>query len=243
LLDSLLELLNNVAVLEQQLKTVSTVDAIADALRTRILDGSIAPGTPLREAQWAEEFGVARHSFRAATQQLIHQGLLRHAPNRGVQVPELGASDVEDVFHLRSALEHEALRMVVERGEVPADAVTAVEQLLALPADAPWHEVVLPDMAFHRALIQATGSSRLIRAYAAVQSEIEFCLVQLRPMYDRPAQVAEEHRELLEPIAAHDLERADRLLRVHLDEARDNLLHALDRPSPEADPSPETTES
>jgi DNA-binding GntR family transcriptional regulator len=214
-------------VFEQQIKTVSTVDAIAQALRDRILDGSIAPGTPLREAQWAAEFGVARHSFRAATQQLIHQGLLRHAPNRGVQVPELGPDDIEDVFLLRSALELEALRIVVGQGEPPADAVQAVAQLEALPADAPWHEVVVPDMNFHRALIHATGSPRLIRAYGVVQAEIEFCLVQLRPHYERPDQVAQEHRELLAPIADHDEEAAERLLRIHLDEARANLLAAL----------------
>jgi DNA-binding GntR family transcriptional regulator len=228
---------------EQQIKTVSTVDAIAEALRERILDGSIAPGTPLREATWADELGVARHSFRAATQQLIHQGLLRHAPNRGVQVPELGAADIEDVFVLRSALELEALRLTVGQGVVPEAAVEAVHQLEALPADAPWHEVVVPDMNFHRALIHATGSARLIRAYGAVQAEIEFCLVQLRPHYERPDQVAKEHRELLAPIADHDEETAERLLRIHLDDARANLLDALTTKTDQPTTPRETPES
>jgi DNA-binding GntR family transcriptional regulator len=221
-------LLNNLPVSENRIKTVSTIDAIADALRERILDGSIAPGTPLREAQWAAEFGVARHSFRFATQQLIHEGLLRHAPNRGVQVPELSPADIEDVFFLRSSLELEAVRHVTRQGEVPAAAVEAVEQLEALPAGAKWHEVVVPDMHFHRALIHATGSARMIRAYGVVGGEIEFCLVQLRPHYERPAQVALEHRELLTPIAEHDVQTAERLLRVHLDDARANLLAALE---------------
>jgi DNA-binding GntR family transcriptional regulator len=228
------ELLNNVAILPKQIKTISTVDAIAEALRDRILDGSIAPGTPLREAQWAAEFGVARHSFRAAAQQLIHQGLLRHAPNRGVQVPRLDAADIEDVFLLRSTLELEAISLVVRSGVVPEQAVASVAQLEALPADAAWHEVVLPDMNFHRSLITATGSPRLIRAYGAVQAEIEFCLVQLRPHYERPDQVAEEHRELLTPIADHDEGKAQQLLRYHLDEARANLLAALSTQSPNA---------
>lgn len=217
--------------MEPQLKTVSTVDALADALRDRILDGSIAPGTPLREAQWADEFGVARHTFRAATQQLIHQGLLRHAPNRGVQVPRLEPEDIGDVFVLRSALELAALRSVVDHGEVPADAVAAVTALEALPIAAPWHEVVLADMAFHRALINAADSPRLVRAYAASAAEIEFCLVQLRPHYERPDQVAVEHRELLTAIALGDAEAAERLLRTHLDEARANLLATFDTPT------------
>jgi DNA-binding GntR family transcriptional regulator len=220
-------LLNNLPVSENRIKTVSTIEAIADALRERILDGSIAPGTPLREAQWAAEFGVARHSFRFATQQLIHEGLLRHAPNRGVQVAELSPADIDDVFFLRSSLELAALRYVTSHGEVPAACVEAVEQLEALPAGAPWHAVVVPDMNFHRALIRATGSERTIRAYGVVQGEIEFCLVQLRPHYERPEQVALEHRELLTAIAAHDAEAAEWLLHVHLEDARANLLAAL----------------
>ena len=52
-------------------------------------------------------------------------------------------------------------------------------------------------MDFHRAIIDATGSERISRAYAGVQSEILLCMAQLRPHYDRPAEVAAEHRELL----------------------------------------------
>ncbi|HZO07048.1 MAG TPA: GntR family transcriptional regulator, partial [Solirubrobacterales bacterium] len=56
---------------------VSTVDAAANALRELILDGKLEPGTRLREHEFAERLGIARHSFRAATQILIGEGLLR----------------------------------------------------------------------------------------------------------------------------------------------------------------------
>ena len=49
-------------------------------------------------------------------------------------------------------------------------------------------------MRFHRAIIDAAGTERMTRAYASVQSEILLCMVQLRPHYDRPAEVAAEHR-------------------------------------------------
>ena len=47
------------------LQRTTTVDALADALRARILDGALAPGARLRERELCEQYGVARHSLRA----------------------------------------------------------------------------------------------------------------------------------------------------------------------------------
>lgn len=203
---------------------VSTVEAAANALRELILDGNLEPGTRLREHEFAERLGIARHSFRAATQILIGEGLLRREPNRGVEVPILSDADVADIFKLRAALEIEAVRLVTEAGIVPVAAQRAVTELSALTDDAPWRDVVWPDQRFHRAIIEASGSERLERAYIDLQSEIVLCLAQLRPVYDQPAEVAAEHEELLEPIVAGDVAAAERLMRAHLDEAVENLV-------------------
>ncbi|MDQ5894636.1 MAG: GntR family transcriptional regulator [Actinomycetota bacterium] len=207
---------------------VSTVEAAANALRELILDGNLEPGARLREHDFAERLGIARHSFRAATQILINEGLLKREPHRGVEVAVLATDDVADIFKLRDALEIEAVRIVTEAGVVPAEAQRAVSEMSALSADAPWREVVWPDQRFHRAIIDATNSPRLIRAYQGLQSEIVLCLAQLRPVYDAPAEVAAEHEELLAPVIAGDVDRAVELFRAHLDEAAANLigLHA-----------------
>jgi DNA-binding GntR family transcriptional regulator len=48
-----------------RLARLSAVDALAEALRTRILEGELAPGTPLREEALAGEYDVARHCERS----------------------------------------------------------------------------------------------------------------------------------------------------------------------------------
>jgi DNA-binding GntR family transcriptional regulator len=209
-----------------QLATVSTVQAAANALREMILDGRIEPGSRLRETEFAERLGIARHSFRAATQILISEGLVLREPNRGVQVPVFDPDDLIDVFRLRTALEVEAVRLVIATGEIPEDAEASVKELSAVGDDAPWRAVVEPDMRFHRSIIDASGSPRLARAYSSVQSEILLCLVQLRPHYERPAEVAAEHEELIAAIRAGDPERAEELFRAHLADAADNLTKA-----------------
>jgi DNA-binding GntR family transcriptional regulator len=211
---------------EVRLETVSTVEAAANALRELILDGKLEPGARLRETEFAERLGIARHSFRAATQILVSEGLLHREPNRGVQVPVFAPDDLIDVFRLRTALEVEAVRLVVAGGQVPPAAEEAVRELTALPDNAPWRSVVEPDMNFHRAMIDAAGSDRLARAYATVQSEVLLCLVWLRPHYDRPAQVAAEHQELIAAVRDGDADRAELLFREHLKEAAENLTRA-----------------
>jgi DNA-binding GntR family transcriptional regulator len=209
-----------------QLATVSTVQAAANTLREQILDGHIEPGARLRETEFAERLGIARHSFRAATQILITEGLLVREPNRGVHVPVLEPNDLIDVFQLRTALELEAVRLVMAAGEIPEEAEESVRVLSGISDDAPWRSVVEPDMSFHRAIIDAAGSPRLARAYSSVQSEILLCLVQLRPYYHRPAEVAAEHVELIAAIRGGDVSEAEELFRVHLAEAADNLTKA-----------------
>ncbi len=209
------------------LNTVSTVDAAANVLRELILDGELEPGSRLREAEFADRLRIARHSFRAATQILISEGMLRREPHRGVQVTVLEAADILDTFRLRTALETEAVRIVIGEGRVPEGARQAVEDLSAVPDGAPWREVVEPDMRFHRAIIDAAASPRLSRAYGQVQAEIQLCMVQLRPHYERPSEVADEHTALLAAIVDADPQRADQLFREHLSDAVQNLSSAL----------------
>ncbi len=215
---------------------VSTVEAAANALRELILDGKLEPGARLREHDFAERLGIARHSFRAATQILIGEGLLKREPHRGVEVAILAADDVADIFKLREALEIKAVRIVTQAGVVPAEAQRAVTEMSALSKNAPWRDVVWPDQRFHRAIVDATNSPRLSRAYQGLQSEIVLCLAQLRPVYDAPAEVAAEHEELLGPIIAGDVERAEELFRTHLIEAAENLIRLHQERSQEAEP-------
>ncbi len=212
---------------EIPLRTVSVVDAAADALRQMILDGTLEPGEPLREATYSKRLGIARHTFRAATQILINEGLLRRSPNRGVQLTTFDRDGIVDIFRFRTALEIEATRQVTAEGLPLPECERAVDLFNGLSPGASWREVVDLDMAFHRAIIDATGSERISRAYAAVQTEILICMARLRPHYDHSEQVAAEHRELLDALRSGDPDRVEELFRLHLDEAMEKLTKAL----------------
>src|SRR5581483_9108070 len=59
--------------------------AIAARLREAILDGRLAPGTPIRQEALAQQLGTSRIPVREALRQLESEGLLTLVPHSGAQ--------------------------------------------------------------------------------------------------------------------------------------------------------------
>ena len=204
---------------------VSTVDAVAAALRTRILDGELGPGERLREAELTTAYGVARHSLRAALRALAAEGLVVIEPNRGATVARLTPDGAGPLFELRTALELEAAHLALERndGRLPKpvrDAVRLLDAVCSQP-DPPWSAVVDAHGAVHGAIVAAARSPRLERAHAGLAGELRLFVIQIKPSWtlDR---MAEHHDRLLE-----ELEReGPPALRRHLDEGRRSFAPA-----------------
>jgi DNA-binding GntR family transcriptional regulator len=208
------------------LERVSTVEALTKALRDRVLDGTLAADTPLREAELCEVFGVSRHTVRTALRALGHEGLARLEPNRGAFVPELTADDVDDLFRLRSALELTAVRTLAQEPRRRGAARRAAQALQGIPEDASWTAVRDADLDFHRALVDALASPRVTRTYAALMTELRLSFLQLQQELEDHRDVARQHTEILDAIESGDAGEAARLLQVHLDEARENIAGA-----------------
>ena len=94
---------------------ISTGEAVVASLRARILDGVVAPGVRLPEAELAAEFGVARPTVREAIQALCHEGLLVRERNRSARIPVLTREEILDLFSVRIQLECLVVRAVLER--------------------------------------------------------------------------------------------------------------------------------
>lgn len=195
------------------------MQAVADDVRARVLDGEFEPGDQLREANLVDHYGVARHCVRSALHQLSHEGLLRHHPNRGVFVPDADPGALRDVQTARAAIETEALRLVVEGDRPVAGVVDAMERLEALPEDAPWSELLQSDHAVHRAIVVASGSERLRQFQEGLLAESQLLLAFVRDKEEQRSTIRPNHRELIKALVAGDLERATGLLRRDLGEA------------------------
>ena len=206
-----------------ELKPVSVIDAVASSVRERVVAGEFAPGTQLREIELAAEYGVARPTVRAALQQLALTGLLRREANRSAVVPELSPEDIADLFRMRTLIETEAVRRLTKATAPPDRAEQAVRRLERLTKEASWSDVVEADLEFHRSLVAATESPRLLRLFELLEDEIRLAIAELRRAYASPAALAREHRQLLTVIETRSPTEAAKLMQQHLDQAVGDL--------------------
>lgn len=218
---------SSIKVEDGDLRRISTVDALVEAIGGRVLDGSFAPGEALREPDLCGQYGVSRHSLRTALQALAHEGLVRLVANRGAFVPSFDADDICDLYVSRTILECGAIERLAEADPAALEPIRAgLEALEKMPSSATWGEMRDADMAFHRAIVDSIGSPRVSRAHEAVISEARLCLRQLRTEYEDHALVVAQHEEILQALLDRDSDQAKRLLQSHLDEACTNLLEA-----------------
>jgi DNA-binding GntR family transcriptional regulator len=202
---------------------LTTVDALTESLRRRILDGELAPGTPLREEALSSEYDVARHSLRSALRALHGEGIVQIEPNRGARVKSLSPDDVRGLSELRMALEVEAARMALERGAgaLPESVHAAAERLAALcrRSRPSWGAVAEAHEALHHEIVLAADSPRLAAAHSQAGAELRLFVLQLPPSWT-PERVASDHLELVR-LLEHEGAEA---LRPHIAESTRALL-------------------
>jgi len=213
--------------MNREITAVSVVDAVGDDLRRRLFAGELAGGTALTEALIATEYGISRSTGKAAVEKLVTEGLLQRGTHKTARVPALGPEDVRDIYATRLRLEGEALRELAAERRVPEAASHANERVRA-SGTGPALDSVEPDMRFHAALVQAIGSPRLERMYRSLVDEVRLCMAQVQGRSLLGVdQIATEHQEILESLAAGDAEQAVERLRGHLGRASERLAAAI----------------
>jgi DNA-binding GntR family transcriptional regulator len=205
------------------LALTSTVDALAAALRPRILEGELPGGARLREQELSTDYGVARHTLRAALRALAAEGLVQIEPNRGASVASLGTEELHDIADLRIALEVEAARLALERGEgrLPDEVHERAARLAAIcrRRRPPWATVIDAHDELHTSIVAASGSPRIVSAYAALAGELRLVIVQLRPVWTLE-RMAADHLALVERLESEGPE----ILRPHIREATATIV-------------------
>lgn len=165
-------------------------------VRQLILDGTLAAGTVLNQAELARTLGVSRTPMREAFRMLQEEGLIQAEPDRRAVVVGLDVADLDAMYGARILLEGLAVSMTVPAAS-PA-MVQAMEQSLQR-----MHE--------HRAAVQTTPVwSRAHDEFHQVatggaEAQISKLLVMLRERtrpYVRLAQSG-THEGLLEGEAGH----------------------------------------
>jgi DNA-binding GntR family transcriptional regulator len=152
-------------------------ELIAQELRQRIVGGDLGPGEPLREAELAHAFGVARNTVREALRLLTQERIAVHEVHRGVAVRQLSAAEVRDIYAVRALLEKGA---AARAGTLTPDEIARL-QGIAASAEAAVRQgdvkaVQTLNAEFHRQLVGLLGNPRLDQLFEQLLGEIRLIL-------------------------------------------------------------------
>lgn len=191
---------------------------IAESLRMRILNGSLAPGLQIRQEAVAEQFGVSRVPVREALRQLEAEGLIRSELYRGAFVTSRTLDEVLEMLDIRIGLELRALKLALPNMTAAtlhqAKAILARYDASARPQD--WRDL---NLAFHLCLYQPCNRTRLVKMIEDVVLGTDvFLRTYISATMGRHDPQA-EHRRLLEACAT-DHALALKLLEEHIENTK-----------------------
>lgn len=191
---------------------------LADRIKAGIIRWRYPPGSSLREADLAAEYGASRGPVREALRILELQGLVVHAPRRGFKVKHYTADDLRHLYHLRAQLEGEVVDALATK---PVDALCdGLDRINGIMRDFASRRDLegyfSHNIDFHQLMIDSTESSVLrtiLHQVNAMSLPVRFIL-----LLDEFSGRAEYryHRDITQAIRSRNFRLARRMTVEHI---------------------------
>ena len=206
------------------LRNRSMASAAQEEIEKLILSGELAAGAKIGEAEMALRLGISRGPIREAFRGLEEVGLVRFEKNRGVFVREIDLAQADQNYVVRGALEALAARILAEK--ISDDEVRELRAVIkrmekAVARDAAAEYAAL-NLGLHRSIFEMAGNTKLMEIYDRITKEL--MLFRRRSLAPHPT--LDEHRDIVEKIAAHDSAGASQAMLDHVESARLRILAA-----------------
>jgi DNA-binding GntR family transcriptional regulator len=196
------------------------------ALWSGIVGGSIDSGVQLRPDTIAEQLDISTTPVREALHRLESDGLIVKLPYKGWFVREFTEQEVRDLYEMRAALECFGVRLACKR-------ITAA-QLDWLREHQSTGEAALRDgdmdayriynRDLHSAIVEAAGNAYLSSLMGQVDLQSQMLMAKTIRLAGRPSRAIEEHRDLIELIAARQEQAAQDLMELHILSASEDIV-------------------
>lgn len=183
-------------------------------LRDDIILGRRVPGSRLVERDIAAELNVSRLPVREAIRTLVSEGVVVARPRTWAVVREFTHRDIKDFAEVREAIETLIFVFAAERhdevGIARLRAAYERERDAATMDDAEGARIAAAE--FHEIAAELAGNEMLGELIAVFVTRLRWLFGQ----HDDLPAMAEEHRVILETVAARDVDSIRTLIPRHL---------------------------
>lgn len=208
---------------------LATAPDLVEQVYARLLDaiseGSLQPGARLNQEELAAGFSVSRQPVLQALRLLKKDGFVEDAPGRGVQVTQLEVQWIAQVYQVRGSLDALAVRLASERGAQIDQEVMRQGRALSPSGDV--QAMIQADLAFHRAIYQASGNPLIEQSINLHWHHLKRVMGAVLQSSQQRQTVWDEHEAIAQAIAAGDADGAVRLVQEHAHEASVQLTARL----------------
>ena len=202
---------------QDSIGSASTTQKVFEQLRTRIIQGEIAPGERLKVESLKVLLNTGASPIREALSLLTSYQLVERIDQRGFRAAPASHTQFREILMLRCQLEDIALRASIEAGDDSWEeqVVLIHHRLSKAPRDDQQRWEVLHKQ-FHRTLLAACGSPILLR-FCDQLYDLNIRYRFLAGTSGRYAQrdVAGEHAGIVQAVLERDAEDACARLNEH----------------------------
>ncbi len=196
----------------------TTPGSVAHVLRSAILDGTLAPGSQLREIPLAADLGVSRAPLREALGILADEGLVVKYPYRGAFVAEVNATGMSEIASLRKRLEPYAIELALPRltGAGRIKVTRALEDMAIGADNNDLTGTIDAHMAFHRAFYELSEHKLLLDLWKSWEAQLQMFFSADHQAFSDLHDMVADHERLLAIIDRADLDEITREIAVHV---------------------------
>lgn len=192
-----------------------------------LLSQEIRPGQFITQRQLVEITGFPLGAIRELVPRLEAEGLIRTAPQRGMQVPQVDLNLVRNAFQFREFIEVAAVRLFAENADptLVAQLRSSHEEIVARQQrgdeEGLMQDAEAVDLHLHEAIIDALGNDIVSQAYRVNWIKIKLIrLAETRLYVPMIPSVIGEHMAIIEALEARDPEAAATAMHNHIEVAR-----------------------
>lgn len=204
-------------------------DVVVENIRKAIISGQFPAGMRLMELQLAEEMGVSRTPVREAIRKMELEGLVVMVPRRGAYVADISIKDINEVYEVRTALDVLSAGLAAER--IDKDQIREMQELLAvepgLVEAKDYPKIVENDTAFHDVIYRASGNKRCMNIISNLREQITVIRGRSMTYPGRLEVMIKEHQAIFDAIASGNVEKAQKAVRTHMENAEQTLLKVV----------------
>lgn len=187
-------------------------------LRAAIVSGELLPGERLLEEELSARLGLGRAAVRMALVRLEHDGLVQRERHRGARVRRVSDGEAVEILEARAALEGLAARHAALHADEAA--IAGLREIIAemrrLREAGDLLALSNQNARLHAGILEASGHETAKRLSRTLSSQIVRFQYRTVLLPGRPAHSFGEHSAIVEAIAAHDPDAAEKAMQHHL---------------------------